>query len=283
MQIQQALSHASSRLIQSESSVLDAELLLAHALVKSREFLITWPETDLSEPEQKAFINLLEQRVIGHPIAHLIGSRAFWNFDLLVSSDVLIPRPETELLVELTCEYLDEHNLVLADLGTGSGAIALAIANERKSWHIVATDFSQAALNVAKINAQNLKLDNIEFRQGVWTNALKGGRGNEQNAELFDAIISNPPYIDKKDENLSQGDVRFEPMQALVAEEKGLADLKKITTTAQEYLKPGAILLLEHGYQQGEAVRQLLKQSEYKNILTYKDLAGHERATVARK
>ncbi|MDG2090597.1 MAG: peptide chain release factor N(5)-glutamine methyltransferase [Gammaproteobacteria bacterium] len=287
MKIQQALSHAKSRLIQSESPLLDAELLLAHVLVKSREFLITWPETDLTETEQQAFINLLEQRIIGHPIAHLIGSRAFWNFNLEVSPDVLIPRPETELLVEIILERLDENNLLLADLGTGSGAIALAIASERENWQIVATDLSEAALSIAKQNAKNLKLSNIEFRHGSWTEALEGKKSNEQNKkqnnELFDAIISNPPYIDKTDKHLSQGDVRFEPMQALVAEEKGLADLKQITTNAQKNLKPGAILLLEHGYQQGEVVRQLLEQSGYKEIQTYNDLAGLERVSIGRK
>ena len=279
MKIQQALSLASSRLIQSESPLLDAELLLAHVLVKSREFLITWPKTDLTETEQQAFVNLLEQRVIGHPIAHLIGSRSFWDFDLTISPDVLIPRPETELLIEIILEHFDVNKHLLADLGTGSGAIALALAKERPKSQIVATDCSEAALKVAKLNAQNLKLDNIEFRQGVWTEALDGRKNNE----LFDAIISNPPYIDKTDVHLSQGDVRFEPIQALVAEEDGLADLKQITTNAQKNLKPGAILLLEHGYEQGDAVRQLLQQSEYNDIQSYKDLAGHERATFARK
>ena len=279
MKIQQALSHASSLSIQSESPILDAELLLAHVLGKSREFLITWPETDLSESEQQAFINLLEQRVLGHPIAYLIGSRAFWNFDLVVSPDVLIPRPETELLVELILERLDTNKHLLADLGTGSGALALAIASERENWQIVATDSSAAALSIAKHNALNLKLSNIDFRQGSWIEALKGGKNNER----FDAIVSNPPYIDKNDEHLGQGDVRFEPLQALVANDAGLADIKLIATQAHDRLKPGAILLMEHGYQQGEAVRQILKQSKYSDIQTYKDLAGLERATFARK
>ncbi len=279
MKIQQASSHASSLLIQSESPILDAEILLAHVLGKSREFLITWPETDLSESEQQAFINLLEQRVLGHPIAYLIGSRAFWNFDLVVSPDVLIPRPETELLVELILEQLDTNKHLLADLGTGSGALALALASERENWQIVATDSSAAALSIAKHNALNLKLSNIDFRQGSWIEALKGDKNNE----LFDAIVSNPPYIDESDEHLGQGDVRFEPVQALVANDEGLSDIKLIATQAHDRLKPGAILLMEHGYQQGEAVRQLLKQSKYSDIQTYKDLAGLERATMARR
>lgn len=279
MKIQQALSYANSQLSQSESPSLDAELLLAHVLVKNREFLITWPETELNESEQQAFINLLEQRVSGHPIAHLLGSRAFWNFDLVVSPDVLIPRPETELLVELILERLGTNKHLVADLGTGSGAIALALASERESWQIIATDSSTAALTIAKQNAKNLKLSNIEFSQGIWAEALEGCENNE----LFDAIVSNPPYIDENDEHLAQGDVRFEPVQALVAKDEGLKDIKLIAAQAHDRLKPGAILFMEHGYQQGEAVREILQQSKYSEIQTFKDLAGLERASLARK
>ena len=279
MQIQQALSHAISQLDASESPHLDAELLLAHALGKTREYLITWPETDLTEPEHQTFSNLLEQRVIGQPIAYLTGSKAFWNFDLTVTPDVLIPRPETELLVEIMLEQLDSNKYLLSDLGTGSGAIALALASERPEWQIVATDINSAALTIATENANNLKLNNIEFIKGSWTEALKNGKDNES----YDAIVSNPPYIDNADPHLKLGDVRFEPVQALIAEEQGLADLKQIAAQALDKLKPGAILLLEHGSQQGEAVRHLLKQSGYNDIQTYKDLAGLERATMARR
>jgi len=283
VQIQQALSHASSHLNQSESPRLDAEILLAHALGKSREFLVTWPEIDLSESEQHTFLHLLGQRALGQPIAYLLGKKAFWDFDLTVNSDVLIPRPETELLVELALEHLDTSKHLLADLGTGSGAIALALAKERPEWQLVATDSSEAALKVAKLNAENLRLDNIELRQGSWCEALKGGKNSENSNEKYDAIISNPPYIDKTDVHLSQGDVRFEPVQALVAEEQGLADLRQIATQVLEKLKPDAILMLEHGYQQAEAVRQLLEQSGYNDIQTHKDLAGLERVTMARR
>lgn len=275
MQIQQALSHAISQLGASESPHLDAELLLAHVLGKPREYLVTWPETLIQEPDQQAFLNLLQKRVLGHPIAYLIGTRAFWNFDLIVTTDVLVPRPETELLVEVMLEQLDFNKHLIADLGTGSGAIALALAIERPQWQIVATDISKAALTVAEKNAENLHLQNIIFNQGSWVAAL----GDDQ----FDAIVSNPPYIDKADIHLNQGDVRFEPQQALVAEDQGLADLKQIAVVALDKLKPGGILLMEHGYQQSEAVRQLLKQSGYNAIESYKDIAGLERATLARK
>lgn len=275
MQIQQALSHAITQLGASESSHLDAELLLAHALNKSREFLITWPKTILEESEQQTFSNLLEQRMLGQPIAYLIGSKSFWNFDLIVTTDVLVPRPETELLIELMLEHLDSHKHLVADLGTGSGAIALALASERPAWQFVATDISEAALSVAAKNSEKLCLANIEFRQGSWAAALKN--------QAYDAIVSNPPYIDKTDKHLSQGDVRFEPAHALIAEGQGLADLMQIANQAMAKLKLGGILLLEHGYQQGEAVRNLLKQSGYNEIHTYKDLAGLERATMARR
>jgi len=279
VQIQQVLNNASAHLCQSDSSRLDAELLLAHVLGKRREFLVTWPETDLSEAEQQMFSKLLEQRAQGYPLAYLVGSKAFWDFDLTVNSDVLIPRPETELLVELVLECLDTDRQLVADLGTGSGAIALALAKERKNWQLVASDSSVAALRIARLNAQNLEINNIEFRQGSWLDALQEDQTNAR----YDAIISNPPYIDAADEHLSQGDLRFEPVQALVAGQQGLADLKQIIIQSRDKLKNGAILLLEHGFQQGEAVRQLFAQSGYNEIQTHKDLAGLERATLARK
>lgn len=279
MQIKQALNQASADLNQSDSSRLDAELLLAYTLNKRREFLLTWPETELTESEQQKFSSLLELRAQGYPLAYLVGSKAFWDFKLTVNSDVLIPRPETELLVELTLEYLGPGRHLVADLGTGSGAIALALAKERESWQLVATDNSEAALRIAKLNAENLGLKNIEFRQGSWLDALK----EEQSKVLYDAIISNPPYIDAGDEHLSQGDLRFEPRQALVAGQRGLADLKQIVIESREKLKTGAMLLMEHGFQQGEAVRQLFAQSGYNEIRTHKDLAGLERVTLARK
>ncbi len=279
VQIQQVLNNASAHLCQSDSSRLDAELLLAHVLGKRREFLVTWPETDLSEAEQQMFSKLLEQRAQGYPLAYLVGSKAFWDFDLTVNSDVLIPRPETELLVELVLECLDTDRQLVADLGTGSGAIALALAKERKNWQLVASDSSAAALRIARLNAENLEINNIEFRQGSWLDALQEDQTNAR----YDAIISNPPYIDAADEHLSQGDLRFEPVQALVAGQQGLADLKQIIIQSRDKLKNGAILLLEHGFQQGEAVRQLFAQSGYNEIQTHKDLAGLERATLARK
>lgn len=275
MQIHEALSLARVQIDHSATPALDAELLLAHTIKRDREFLITWPEYDLSDSETAAFSALLEKRKAGHPIAYLLGKQAFWNFDLTVNPDVLIPRPETELLVELTLEQLDDTKHLLADLGTGSGAIATALASERPNCQIVATDLSEAALSVARLNADKLKLNNIDFRQGSWTEAL----GDLQ----YDAILANPPYIDPADSHLSQGDVRFEPQQALVADENGLADLQQIIKHARAYLKADGFILLEHGYQQGSSVRQMLEQSGYNAIETHKDLAGHDRASMARR
>ena len=275
MQIRQVLQQASSRLLHSDTPTLDAEILLAQVLNKSREFLLTWPESKLDQAQLQAFEQLLEQRASGQPIAYLTGKQSFWDFELKVNADVLIPRPETELLVELALELLPENPIELADLGTGSGAIALALAKERPQWQITATDYSADALNVARSNALDLHLSNLTFIQGDWCKAISGRQ--------LDAIVSNPPYVDKNDSHISQGDLRFEPLVALAADDPGMADLKVIARQARDLLKPGALILLEHGYQQGPAVRQVLEQSGYNDIQTHKDLAGLDRISQARK
>ncbi len=275
MQIRQVLQQASSRLLHSDTPTLDAEILLAQVLNKSREFLLTWPESKLDQAQLQAFEQLLEQRASGQPIAYLTGKQSFWDFELKVNADVLIPRPETELLVELALELLPENPIELADLGTGSGAIALALAKERPQWQITATDYSADALNVARSNALDLHLSNLTFIQGDWCKAISGRQ--------LDAIVSNPPYVDKNDSHISQGDLRFEPLVALAADDQGMADLKVIARQARDLLKPGALILLEHGYQQGPAVRQVLEQSGYNDIQTHKDLAGLDRISQARK
>tara|TARA_R110000824_G_scaffold318073_1_gene505239 strand:+ start:63958 stop:64785 length:828 start_codon:yes stop_codon:yes gene_type:complete len=275
VQIRQVLQQASSRLLHSDTPTLDAEILLAQVLNKSREFLLTWPESKLDQAQLQAFEQLLEQRASGQPIAYLTGKQSFWDFELKVNADVLIPRPETELLVELALELLPENPIELADLGTGSGAIALALAKERPQWQITATDYSADALNVARSNALDLHLSNLTFIQGDWCKAISGRQ--------LDAIVSNPPYVDKNDSHISQGDLRFEPLVALAADDQGMADLKVIARQARDLLKPGALILLEHGYQQGPAVRQVLEQSGYNDIQTHKDLAGLDRISQARK
>ncbi|MDC0598770.1 peptide chain release factor N(5)-glutamine methyltransferase [Gammaproteobacteria bacterium] len=273
--IKAALQEASSLFSDSESASLDAEILLAFVLGKTREHLFTWPEQELTVAQQETFQRHCQRRAKGHPVAYLTGQRAFWNFELKVNSHVLIPRPETELLVELSLDKLSNEEQCIADLGTGSGAIALVLASERPNWKILACDLSKAALDVARQNAECLSCTTIEFKLGEWCDAFA-------ETEL-DAIISNPPYIDAQDEHLQQGDVRFEPALALISAEQGLADIKIIASQAQEKLKSGGWLLLEHGFQQGESVRQILHDQSFSDIVTHNDVAGLERVTCGRK
>lgn len=273
MNIKTALKAARTLFTDSDSAQLDSELLLAFVLGKSRTYLFTWPEQALSEEQNLRFQQFCQRRQKGHPIAYLLGQRSFWDFDLYVNQQVLIPRPETELLVELTLEKLGAGKKLIADLGTGSGAIALALANERPAWDLLACDISEQALEVAKANLDSLKLNNVEIKQGAWCAAFP-------QMEL-DAIVSNPPYIDAEDKHLSEGDVRFEPELALISANKGLADIEIIATEAQSKLKQQGWLLLEHGYQQGEAVRAVLKKLSYTAIATHKDLAANDRVTCA--
>lgn len=275
MKISQALSEANNRIKScSSSSSLDSELILAHVLNKSRAFLYAWPDFVLSDEQYQAFLKLADLRAQGQPIAYLIGYREFWSLQLQVNPSVLIPRPETELLVETTLKRVTTDNAIIADLGTGSGAIALALAKERPTWKIIATDYSSPALETAKLNAAKLNINNVEFRLGKWCEALP---------ELkFDAIISNPPYIEDSDPHLQQGDLRFEPPSALIAGEHGLADIESIAAQAQDYLKPGGYLLLEHGYNQAQAVAKVLENYGYHTIQTYQDLTGHDRVSLGR-
>jgi release factor glutamine methyltransferase len=265
---QQALAQLTS-----DSAALDVQLLLAKALGKTRTWLYAWPEYQLTLTEQQQFDALLRQRLAGQPIAYLLGQREFWSQELLVTPAVLIPRPETELLVETALQVVAATNAVVADLGTGSGAIALALAAARPAWQLHATELSQAAWQVASANLQRLQLPNVQLHQGSWFAPLP--------ALPFDLIVSNPPYIDADDPHLSQGDVRFEPRLALVAAEQGLADLRYISDYARQYLCVGGWLALEHGWQQGAAVRELLLRYGYQQVGTERDGAGHERVSYA--
>ena len=276
--IQQALSAARQQLAQQhDSASLDAELLLAHVLHKSRAWLYTWPEQKLDAKQLEPFNQLVQRRANGEPVAHLIGQQAFWSLSLLVTADTLIPRPETELLVEKALERISpDSNRQIADLGTGSGAIALALARERPACRIIATDQSMAALQVAKENARLNRIENVEFRHGDWLAALENG-------SLFDMIVSNPPYIRNDDPHLQRGDVRFEPASALQAGAEGLDDLQRIIEEALSRLKPGGWLLLEHGYDQKDTVMRLLQQAGYEHINDYTDLAGQPRVAEGAK
>ncbi len=265
------LHRAERRLIgTSDSPRLDAELLLAHVLGRPRSHLYAWPERRPSAECIARFEQLIERRRSGEPIAYLIGRREFWSLELEVTPDTLIPRPETELLVELALARLPGDAAVeVADLGTGSGAIALAIARERPLARVVATDDNPAALAVAERNARRLGLDNIEFAGGDWCTALSDRR--------FDLIVSNPPYIAADCVHPRHGDLRFEPRAALVAGADGLAALHTIIDQAPAHLVAAGRLLLEHGFDQGEAVAALLRQRGFVEVATHPDPAGHDR------
>ena len=255
---------------------LEAEILLAHVLGENRTYLHAWPERLLSDREVMQFNSLLERRRQGEPVAYLTGRQAFWSLDLNVTPETLIPRPETELLVELALERIPvDTSWRILDLGTGSGAIALALARERPASHLLAVDCSASALRIARENAISHHLHRVEFLLSDWFSALS-------ETAKFDMIVSNPPYVKEGDSHLETGDVRFEPRLALAAGPSGLKDLERIINQAHGHLKPGGWLLLEHGYDQKEEVRTLLKHAGYSHIEDHRDLAGHPRVASAR-
>lgn len=272
MRIDAALHDARSRLSDSSSAALDADLLLCHVLGKPRSYLFTWPDRELSTVQQAGFASLLGRRVAGEPVAHLIGEREFFGHLFRVTGDTLIPRPDTETLVEkaLSLDLPAESRVV--DLGTGTGAIGLSLALARPEWHVTLVDLSEAALQVAAENAHRLG-GAATCLQGSWLSPCPGP---------FDLIVSNPPYIEESDHHLDEGDVRFEPRSALVAPNNGLADLAAITQQAAGKLVAGGWLLLEHGFEQGEAVRTLLTQAGFVQVGTAQDLGGNDRVTFGR-
>ncbi len=254
---------------------LDTEALAMHVCGLARAELITRAETALSVAQIRQLRELLARRRQGEPIAYLTGEREFWSLALKVTPATLIPRPETERLVEraVACIPPDAH-WTIADLGTGSGAIALAIARERPGARLLATDISAEALAGAGENALTLGIANVEFRQGDWLAPLRG--------EMLQVIVSNPPYVRADDPHLQAGDVRFEPRAALVAGSDGLEAIRPIAREARQHLKPGGRLLLEHGYDQAAAVADILQAAGYREIVCHRDLAGHERVTEGR-
>jgi release factor glutamine methyltransferase len=253
----------------------DARPLLAHALGKPVSWLYAHGDEPIEASALRRFQSLLEARESGRPVAYLIGRRGFWTLDLAVTADTLIPRPETELLVELALQRLPVAlPLRVADLGTGSGAIALAIAKERPQCSVVATDASAAALRVARGNAGDHAIANVQFREGSWFAPLTG--------ERFDLIASNPPYIAEGDAHLAQGDLRFEPAAALSSGSDGLDDIREIVADACEFLRPDGWLLLEHGFDQGAAIRQLFAAAGFVEVATERDLESRDRVTLGR-
>ncbi|SIQ20441.1 peptide chain release factor N(5)-glutamine methyltransferase [Aquipseudomonas alcaligenes] len=256
----------------SPTARLDAELLLAAVLGKPRSYLRTWPEHEPGAEQLAAFAALLERRRMGEPVAYILGHQGFWSLDLEVAPHTLIPRPDTELLVETALQLAPATPLRVLDLGTGTGAIALALASERGGWQVTGVDRIAEAVELAERNRQRLQLGNAEFRQSSWFDGLAG--------ERFDLILSNPPYIAADDRHLGEGDVRFEPLSALVAGVDGLDDIRQIIAQAPQHLKAGGWLLLEHGYDQAEAVRGLLAATGFTAVDSRRDLGGHERISL---
>ena len=253
----------------------EAEALLAHLLEKNRAYFRTWPETVLEQPQIDAFAQLVEQRRAGKPLAYITGEQPFWSFELKVTGATLIPRPETELLVEKTLALIPPTaRWQIADLGTGSGAIALALASERPQCQLHASDISPDALDIARLNAGRIKLGNIRFSQGNWCEALAG--------EVYQIIVSNPPYVDADDPHLLEDGLPFEPRLALTPGSDGLAAIDQIIDQARHHLVAPGWLLLEHGYHQRAAIQALLREAGYSQIETFTDLGGNDRLTIGR-
>ncbi|EOW6515127.1 peptide chain release factor N(5)-glutamine methyltransferase [Cronobacter dublinensis] len=272
MEYQQWLKQAIHRLTDSESPRRDAEILLGFVTGRTRTFILAFGETSLADDELTRLDALLARRVQGEPVAYLTGQREFWSLPLEVSAATLIPRPDTECLVEQALARLPAAPCRILDLGTGTGAIALALACERPDCQVTALEVVPEAVALARRNAQRLGIDNVTVLQSHWFSALADAR--------FSLIVSNPPYIDGDDPHLTQGDVRFEPKSALVAPDAGLADLDTIITGARRFLENDGWLLVEHGWRQGGAVRELFTRAGYHGVETCRDYGGNERLTL---
>ena len=270
----------------SDSPRLDSEILLLKVLndgsdyksdkLYTKTWLLTWPESELTLEQINQFQHYLDLRSQGMPIAYITGTKDFWSFTLDVTPETLIPRPETELLVECALEKIPTDDMQsILDLGTGSGAIALAIAVEREKSKLLATDISTQALHTAKENASKFKLDNVSFCQSHWFKGIP--------EQLFDIIVSNPPYIAENDPHLETNVRRYEPLTALISGDNGLADIKEIIVQSHHFLKHGGWLLFEHGYNQAEAVQTLFQTQNFYKIKTLKDLSGLPRVTIAQR
>lgn len=272
MDIRSWLKAACAALCGGESPKRDAEVLLSFVTGKSRSWLMAFDETQLDAAQLAQLNALIARRARGEPVAHLTGEREFWSLPLTVSPVTLIPRPDTEILVEQALARLPDYAVDILDLGTGTGAVALAIASERPDCQVIGVDRVAEAVQLAQHNAQKLQIANAAFLRSDWFSALAGKK--------FALIVSNPPYIDAADAHLQQGDVRFEPLSALVADDQGLADIRHIAQAARHYLLPQGALLLEHGWQQGESVRTILSAHNYQAVATCQDYAGHDRVTA---
>ena len=271
-----ALLAEGTRRLHGPEARFEAELLLCHALRRERAWLFAHADDAVAAQEQARFLALCQRRAEGHPVAHLLGSRGFWTLELEVTADTLVPRPDTELLVEAALERIPaERTAHIADLGTGTGAIALAIASERPLARVLATDASAAALAVAQRNASRNRITTVRFAEGDWLEPLEGQR--------YDLIASNPPYIADGDPHLLEGDLRFEPRTALASGGDGLDALRTIIRDAPQLLLQDGWLLVEHGHDQGAVVRELFSRAGLIGITTLQDLEQRERVTLGQR
>lgn len=278
----------------SDSSRIDCEVILSAAINNTRTYLYTWPEKNLTDHQESLFLKNLARRIKGEPVAYIVGQKEFWSLPLFVDESTLIPRPETELLVEVALELLDENSLdikdvdvdsshikspdtnstkiTIADLGTGTGAVALALASENPRWQVWGLEKNEQALALAKKNQQHLEVSNVNLLLSDWFSVLTN--------QKFTMIVSNPPYIDVNDKHLKEGDVRFEPASALVADNHGMADIDSIIKQAEAYLLPCGWLVFEHGNQQADVVTECFNRYGFMNVFTRPDLAGRPRITA---
>ena len=295
LSIAEALALSKKLTESSTSPRIDCEVMLSAAIDQTRTYLYTWPEKPLSNAQQTLFLHYLDRRISGEPIAYIVGQKEFWSLPLLVDKSTLIPRPESELLVEVALELLSDVDcesrsaVKIADLGTGTGAIALALASENLQWHVWGLENNKNALALAKKNQQQLNLSNVTLLLSDWFSAFAIEASStrslqsldQKGTQKFNIIVSNPPYIDINDKHLQQGDVRFEPLSALVADDHGLADIEIIVKQAASYLFQNGWLVFEHGNQQAEAVALCFEKYGFHNVFTRADLAGHPRVTGA--
>jgi len=268
------LLRAARATLPADDARIDSELLLAHVLGRARSYLFAHPEAAVAAPQCAAFRALVARRRDGEPLAYLVGRQEFWSLDIALDGSTLVPRPETELLVELALERLGARPARVLDLGTGSGAIALALASERPAWQVLGVDRDPRALALARANASRLGLANARFAPGDWFAGLAG--------ERFDLVVSNPPYVRDDDPCLQDPGLRHEPRHALACGADGLDALRRIAAAAPAHLAAGAWLICEHGAEQGAAVRALFRAAGLEDVATRRDLAGHERATLGR-
>lgn len=272
MSVRELLAEARGLLADRDAGALEAEVLLCHVLGVNRAWLYANSGENVGGLQKRKFQELVSRRARGEPVAYLTGEREFWSLPFAVTPDVLIPRPETELLVEVALEHLPiDSTARVADLGTGSGAVAVAIARERPCCELHATDISARALAVAKQNAESLAPGRIAFHRGSWLEPLRGE---------FRLIVSNPPYVAENDPHLSRGDCRFEPGTALTPGGDGLAAIRVIAEQSVAFLEKGGCLLFEHGFDQGAAARAVLSGLGYTGVATRCDLEGRERVTL---